>query len=190
MILLAVLVYFLRNCLSWTDLKTTVCCVKLSVYMLKIVPSTKELQISICPGPVLKAQVNLCNCFPFQLTNLTQHYEKATIDIITAIPNPEFSGLAVIDWEKWFPQWDFPSSVMEFYRDPSMELVRQRYPNWDNKTLEIVAKLEFEQSAKALMEGTLLLGQRFVCHLFLYLEKIQFRKKIQERKIEVLKIVI
>ena len=91
---------------------------------------------------------------------MTQHYEKAASDIITAIPDPEFSGLAVIDWEMWFPQWDFPNDMMELYRDPSMELVRQRHPEWDNDTLEIVAKLEFEQSAKALMEGTLLLGQR------------------------------
>ena len=62
---------------------------------------------------------------------------------------------------------------MEFYRDPSIELVRQRHPEWDNKTLEIVAKLEFEQSAKALMEGTLLLGQRFVCQTHLLLFRVK-----------------
>ena len=103
----------------------------------------------------------LCFNFP-QLTNLTQHFEKATEDILTAIPDPDFSGLAVIDWEKWFPQWDFPSTVMIPHRKASVDLVRQRHPDWDNETLNLVAKLEFEQSAKALMEGTLLLGQRLV----------------------------
>ena len=71
---------------------------------------------------------------------------------------------------------------MEFYRDPSIELVRQRHPDWDNETLESVAKLEFEQSAKALMEGTLLLGQRFACHLFLYrIKKSKILKKMHKK---------
>ena len=49
---------------------------------------------------------------------------------------------------------------MDFYRGPSIDLVRERHPEWDNVTVELVAKLEFEQAAKSLMEGTLLLGQR------------------------------
>ena len=95
-----------------------------------------------------------------QLTKLTKHLEKATDDIIAAIPNPQFSGLAVIDWEKWFPQWNFNSSIMDFYRGPSIDLVRERHPEWDNVTVELVAKLEFEETAKSLMEATLLLGKR------------------------------
>ncbi|XP_072043620.1 hyaluronidase-1-like [Amphiura filiformis] len=95
-----------------------------------------------------------------QLTNLTQHLEKVAIDIIAAIPDPDFTGLAVIDWEKWFPQWDFPGSIMDLYRGPSIRLVHERHPDWDDTTVELVAKLEYEQSAKALMEGTLLLGKR------------------------------
>lgn len=38
-----------------------------------------------------------------QLGNLSAHLEKAQADIVAAIPDPNFSGVAVIDFESWRP---------------------------------------------------------------------------------------
>lgn len=86
---------------------------------------------------------------------MDHHLEKATQDIIAAIPNENFSGIGIIDWEYWRPQWELNWGLRNIYKNRSREVVQARNPHWDSEMIELVARLEFEQAAKSLMDSTL-----------------------------------
>ncbi len=95
-----------------------------------------------------------------QLVNMTSHLEKATDDIINEIPDENFSGLVVIDWEFWSPIWDENFWLeRRAYKVESIAVVQRRHPDWDPAKVERVAKLEFEAAAKVLFEATIELGK-------------------------------
>ncbi|XP_054768823.2 hyaluronidase-like [Lytechinus pictus] len=91
-----------------------------------------------------------------QLGNITAHLEKVADDIQSMIPDPDYNGFCVIDWESWYPQWD---SIERRYRTYSIEHVRRLHPTWDNLTVDTVAELEWTQGAKLFFESTLKLGK-------------------------------
>lgn len=92
-----------------------------------------------------------------QLANITAHLEKATSDLLAAIPNPDFDGVGMIDWEEWHPHWD---AIEGRYRTYSMDHVRSLHPDWDNATITAIARLEWTQGAKLFMESTLKLAKQ------------------------------
>ncbi|NXU31778.1 HYAL1 protein, partial [Thalassarche chlororhynchos] len=94
-----------------------------------------------------------------QNASLQAHLHQATQDIKVTLPSPAYSGLAVIDWEKWRPLWIRNWASMDIYRQKSEELVRQQHPQWPPKLVEEMAKQQFEQSARNFMEQTLQLGE-------------------------------
>ncbi|XP_060100382.1 hyaluronidase-4-like [Heteronotia binoei] len=94
-----------------------------------------------------------------QNENLTRHLTKAKTDINQFIPMRKFRGLAVIDWENWRPQWDRNWGNKTIYRNKSLELVRQRYPQWSEDKIRRVAKNEFEKAGQKFMNSTLLLAE-------------------------------
>ena len=76
------------------------------------------------------------------------HYEKAIRDINDAIPDKDFSGYAVIDWENWRPVYDRNWSGMRRYQRRSVELVREKHKDWSDEKLKVEAKFQFEKSAR------------------------------------------
>lgn len=94
-----------------------------------------------------------------QLANITQHLEKSAEDIINTIPDPNFDGVSVIDWEAWRPQWHDNFDTLAVYQQESIAHVKKMHPEWDNTTVELVAELEWTQGAKLFMESTLKLGK-------------------------------
>ena len=68
--------------------------------------------------------------FIFQSVDLSEHLCKARIDIINKIPDQNFKGLAVIDWEPWRPLWETNWNKKRIYKVRSVELVKSRYPQW------------------------------------------------------------
>ncbi|NXI52447.1 HYAL3 protein, partial [Chloroceryle aenea] len=75
-----------------------------------------------------------------QQVSLSAHLARATVDIHRLL-RPAFRGLAVVDWEEWRPLWA---------------------QNWGAKRTRQqlrLARSEFERTAQALMEETLLLGR-------------------------------
>ncbi|NXQ85520.1 HYAL1 protein, partial [Nyctibius grandis] len=92
------------------------------------------------------------------------HLQQATWDIKVTLPSPAYSGLAIIDWEKWRPLWIRNWASMDIYRQKSEELVRQQHPQWRPELVEETAKQQFEQSAHAFMEQTLQLGETLRPH--------------------------
>ncbi|NXC35665.1 HYAL1 protein, partial [Campylorhamphus procurvoides] len=94
-----------------------------------------------------------------QNASLKAHLHQATQDIKVTLPSPAYSGLAVIDWEKWRPLWCRNWDSMKIYQEKSKELVQQQFPQWPSEKVEKVAKQQFEQSARNFMDKTLWLGE-------------------------------
>ncbi|NWS21120.1 HYAL1 protein, partial [Pachyramphus minor] len=94
-----------------------------------------------------------------QNASLKAHLQQATQDIKVTLPSPAYSGLAVIDWEKWRPLWSRNWGSMKIYQEKSEELVQQQHPQWPPEEVEVVAKQQFEESAYNFMNKTLWLGE-------------------------------
>ncbi|XP_035696340.1 hyaluronidase-1-like [Branchiostoma floridae] len=92
-----------------------------------------------------------------QVVNITAHLAKAAEDIVAIIPDPDFQGLAVIDWEKWKPVWHRNEII---YKNASRELVEKRHPDWPKEKIEAVSKEEFETAARTMFEETILLARK------------------------------
>ncbi|XP_025060958.1 hyaluronidase-4 [Alligator sinensis] len=90
--------------------------------------------------------------------SLQTHLEKAGQDINYYIPAENFSGLAVIDWEYWRPQWARNWNTKDVYRRKSRKLISEMQGNISANDIEHLAKLSFEESAKAFMKATIELG--------------------------------
>ncbi|XP_067319726.1 hyaluronidase-1 isoform X2 [Anolis sagrei] len=91
--------------------------------------------------------------------SLKDHLQKAQQDIKEAIEEVDFKGLAVVDWESWRPFWVRNWDSMEIYQNKSIDLVKEKHPDWPADKVARTAQLEFEQSGRAFMEQTLALGK-------------------------------
>ncbi|XP_074052149.1 hyaluronidase-1-like [Macrotis lagotis] len=94
-----------------------------------------------------------------QNASLTAHLTKAYQDILSSIPNSDFRGLAVIDWESWRPLWARNWDSKNIYRERSREMIREKHPDWYSWWVERKATEQFEGAAKAWMLDTLKLGE-------------------------------
>jgi len=81
-------------------------------------------------------------------------------DVIRKIPDPNYSGLAIIDWEGWRPTWDRNFDSKRIYQSRSIELVQEKHPEWSMEEVIEEAKQNFEQSARGLMESTIKLARQ------------------------------
>jgi hypothetical protein len=66
-----------------------------------------------------------------QLANLTAHLEQLKTDIEAILPDPDWKGVANIDWEAWKPTWK-QNEYNEYwiYINRSIALVQQQHPDW------------------------------------------------------------
>ncbi|MBN3309632.1 HYAL4 protein, partial [Amia calva] len=93
-----------------------------------------------------------------QNCSLDSHLQKADRDIRFYIPSENFSGLAIIDWEYWRPQWTRNWHKKDIYRRKSRELISSAYVNVSAEQVEDLARDRFERSARAFMKRTVQLG--------------------------------
>lgn len=94
-----------------------------------------------------------------QKVNLKRHLEKVTKEI-TELLNNDFQGLAVVDWEEWRPLWRRNWVPKMVYREASKQWVRKRFRGFSPEEQTHLAKVEFEEAARVLMEATLALGKK------------------------------
>ncbi|XP_056130595.1 hyaluronidase-1 [Lampris incognitus] len=92
--------------------------------------------------------------------SLDKHLKAAAEDIRTNIPDRNFQGLAVVDWESWRPVWERNWDRKNVYWEASRALVRHKHPDWTPAQVEVVAHKEFEEAGRKYMEETLRLGKR------------------------------
>uniref|UniRef100_A0A1D0C0T3 Hyaluronidase n=1 Tax=Hadronyche infensa TaxID=153481 RepID=A0A1D0C0T3_HADIN len=94
-----------------------------------------------------------------QLGDLSAHLKKSRQDIDKIIPDVQFTGLGIIDWESWRAVWDFNWGTLKKYQEESFRVARDQHPDWTNSSLLKSAQEEWETSAKNYMLKTLQLAQ-------------------------------
>lgn len=94
-----------------------------------------------------------------QNASLDRHLRAASEDVRSFIPDRDFPGLAVVDWESWRPVWDRNWDGKRVYQEASRALVRAGHPEWRPAQVEAAARAEFEDAGRKFMEETLRLGQ-------------------------------
>ncbi|KAM6946954.1 hyaluronidase-1 isoform 1-T2 [Lycodopsis pacificus] len=95
-----------------------------------------------------------------QNASLDEHLRVASENIRTWIPDGDFQGLAVVDWESWRPVWERNWDSKQVYWVGSKALVRSRHPDWSPAQVDAAARVEFEKAGRKFMEETLKLGQQ------------------------------
>uniref|UniRef100_A0A0N5A9Y7 Hyaluronidase n=1 Tax=Syphacia muris TaxID=451379 RepID=A0A0N5A9Y7_9BILA len=95
-----------------------------------------------------------------QKANLTEHLLKVKADIKVAIPNENFNGLAIIDYEEWRPLFAMNWGSKHIYQQKSVEYVYNRTRNISKKSAISIATIEFERYALRFMTATLQLGKK------------------------------
>ncbi|XP_015237529.1 PREDICTED: hyaluronidase-1-like [Cyprinodon variegatus] len=110
--------------------------------------------------PRYSAQGQAINGGVPQNSSLETHLRVSTEDIDHYIPNRDFQGLAVVDWESWRPVWERNWDSKKVYKEGSIALVRSRHPDWTPAQVEAAARVEFEQFGRQFMEETQKLGQK------------------------------
>lgn len=110
--------------------------------------------------PQIDKSGNVINGGIPQLADLTAHLTKAKEDIENFIPDPDFQGVAVIDWEPWLPLWDRMSSGHALvYRNLSEQKVYKEHPDWTHDEIVAKAKSEYESAARGFLSFSLALAR-------------------------------
>ncbi|XP_058486503.1 hyaluronidase-1 [Solea solea] len=95
-----------------------------------------------------------------QNASLDEHLRVATEDIHTFIPDQDFPGMAVVDWESWRPVWERNWTKKKVYMEASKALVRSKHPDWKPAQVNVEAQKNFEEAGRKFMEETLKLGKQ------------------------------
>lgn len=98
-----------------------------------------------------------------QLGDLVAHVGNVTVDIKNLIPEEDYSGLAVIDFEAWRPLFEHNFDDLEIYQNASIELVKKQNPTWANINESLIvatAKAQWDSAAQMFMESTLMIARQ------------------------------
>lgn len=87
-----------------------------------------------------------------QLADLNKHLARVRRDVSSTIPDPDWDGFAVIDYEAWHLLWEY---MPELYRDESRKVVRSAHPDLPETQVEEIARGQFENAAVQFITKTL-----------------------------------
>jgi hyaluronoglucosaminidase len=90
------------------------------------------------------------------LADYNAHMARCLNDILGAIPDPEWDGYAVIDYESWTPWW---GDTTRRYREATVADLRRGNPEWTDDELGSNAERIYELHARRILEGTIQLGR-------------------------------
>lgn len=87
-----------------------------------------------------------------QAVDMKAHLAKIRADLDASIPDPRWSGYAIIDLETWGPLWEYTGE--EAHR-MSISIARRNHPERPMHEVERIARANYELGSKALLEATL-----------------------------------
>ncbi|RUS91812.1 hypothetical protein EGW08_000383 [Elysia chlorotica] len=90
-----------------------------------------------------------------QLGDESSHIESLKAVIRSKIQHDNFSGLGVIDFERWRPLYFLNFDSLKIYQEKSLELAKKRHPSYNKSQILEVAVKEFELAARSYIEGSL-----------------------------------
>eukprot|EP00035_Acanthoeca_spectabilis_P001287 m.79000 g.79000 ORF g.79000 m.79000 type:complete len:436 (-) comp10769_c0_seq1:129-1436(-) len=96
-----------------------------------------------------------------QAGNLSLHLDLTRSNVEAMMPDPDYDGLGIYDFEAWVPLWDentTPASTnwhSQRYQAYSIALVKAAHPDWTPAQLEAQAKQEFETAGMNFFVETL-----------------------------------
>lgn len=66
------------------------------------------------------------------------------------IPDESFSGLGVVDWERWFPVFEMNNFVPQWkvYINESIKRVRRKHPDWSQGRVFNQSRKEYDRAAR------------------------------------------
>ncbi|VDK63767.1 unnamed protein product [Gongylonema pulchrum] len=86
------------------------------------------------------------------------HLLQVHRDIEAAIPDANFDGLAVLDFESWRPLWFLNWGSKRIYKNESIAYVLQRFPHLSRKSAKSIAAIEFNVAAADFLRQTIRYG--------------------------------
>nr|XP_034826542.1 hyaluronidase A-like [Maniola hyperantus] len=95
-----------------------------------------------------------------QQGNLELHLTAFRESLNKSIPNPNFSGVGVIDFESWRPIFRQQFGTLTPYVDLSMNIERKRHWWWPASWQKMEATKRFEDAARIFMQTTLSIAKQ------------------------------
>ncbi|XP_055848586.1 hyaluronidase Tab y 2.0101-like [Episyrphus balteatus] len=92
--------------------------------------------------------------------NLSEHLQLFESQLEELIPDTNFSGIAIIDFESWRPVYRQNFGTLKPYKILSMQIEQKNHPRWSKKQIENEAEMNFEIGGKTFMLETLLTAKR------------------------------
>lgn len=109
--------------------------------------------------PTISASGEIVNGGVPQNANLSAHLERLSETVVTWIPDPEWSGNAVLDFEAWTTVWELNSGTGDWhsyrYANYSIYLEKLKHPDWDDLQILLQARESFEAAATNFFVETL-----------------------------------
>ncbi|GAB0093057.1 Hyaluronidase [Sergentomyia squamirostris] len=87
--------------------------------------------------------------------SLHEHLNIFNKHLDELIPNTDYEGIAVIDFESWRPVFRQNFGTLQPYRNLSVRIERERHPKWHHRQIVKEAAKNFEESGRMFMEQTL-----------------------------------
>ena len=101
--------------------------------------------------PTLSSSGKIVNGGVPQNGNLELHLNTIAKTLPLWIPDSEWDGNAVLDFEAWTTVWDFNEGQGDWhskrYQNYSLEIVKAKHPTWSPAKIVEAAKAEFESAA-------------------------------------------
>ena len=92
--------------------------------------------------------------------NLDKHLYEYNKTVSEIIPDINFNGLAIIDFESWRPIFRQNFGSLQPYKDLSISIERKLHPTWTKQRLENEASTRFEISGRTFVEQTILFSKK------------------------------
>ncbi|XP_044763612.1 hyaluronidase-like [Coccinella septempunctata] len=92
--------------------------------------------------------------------NIQTHLKLFQDSVNEQIPQENFTGLAIIDFESWRPIFRQNFGSLQAYKNRSVQREERLHPFWPSYFTEKEAQKKFEFHGKMFMEETLALGQK------------------------------